>query len=73
MCGKECYENISVSFQKTFDEINELIQAGEIEVEGKTIKLEFFLGGDYKVKTMSSRIFNLPNIKSCSVHNTSIY
>ena len=73
MCGKECYENISVSFQKTFDEINEFIEAGEIEVEGKTIKLEFFLGGDYKVITISSRIFTLPKIKSCSVHNTSIY
>ena len=57
-----CVEKISVSFQKTFDGINELIHAGEIEVEGKTIKLEFFLGGDYKVITISSRIFNLPNI-----------
>ena len=49
VCGKECYESIAKSFQEVFREINELVAAGEIEVNGHRIPLEFFLGGDYKV------------------------
>lgn len=37
--------------------MNELIKAGEIEMDGNKIKLEFFLGGDYKVMTINNNLF----------------
>ena len=49
VCGKECYESIATCFKDVLDEINQLIADGSIEVDGKRIELEFFLGGDYKV------------------------
>ena len=44
-----CYENMAKSFKEVFEEINTVISEGEIIIEGEKIKLEFFLGGDYKV------------------------
>jgi hypothetical protein len=32
-----------------FKEINDLIATREINIDGKKINLEFYLGGDYKV------------------------
>ena len=40
---------MATSFKDVFDEINQLIKKGSIEINGKTVQLEFFLGGDYKV------------------------
>ena len=37
------------SFQELIQEISTTINAGEIVIDGKTIELEFFLGGNYKV------------------------
>jgi len=31
------------------NDVSRLIKDGEITVDGKTVSLEFFLGGDYKV------------------------
>ena len=49
MCGKECYDTMAISFKEIFNEINQLISDKSIDVDGKMIQLEFFLGGDYKV------------------------
>lgn len=46
--GSEKYETLQVSFKTTFSEINSLIDKGTIIVDGQEVKLEFFLGGDYK-------------------------
>ena len=46
--GSEKYETLQVSFKTTFSEINSLIDKGTIIVGGQEVKLEFFLGGDYK-------------------------
>lgn len=46
--GSEKYETLQVSFKTTFSEINSLIDKGTISVDGQEVKLEFFLGGDYK-------------------------
>lgn len=46
--GPEKYETLQVSFKNVFSEINSLIEQGAITVDGQEVKLEFFLGGDYK-------------------------
>ena len=49
VCGKKCYESFSISFKDVFAEIKELIADSAINIDGEIIKLDFFLGGDYKV------------------------
>ena len=46
--GKEDYATLKQSFGDVFKDINSLISKNKIEVGGKSINLEFFLGGDYK-------------------------
>ncbi|XP_066016033.1 uncharacterized protein [Pocillopora verrucosa] len=46
--GKEHYNTLRQSFEDVFKDINSLISKKKIEVGGKSINLEFFLGGDYK-------------------------
>ena len=48
--GFEDYDVLKASCKNIFAEINELVDAGEIEVDGHKIPLEFYLSGDYKVK-----------------------
>ncbi len=64
VCGKECYENMAKSFEEVFKEINTLISEGEISVDGVKIKLEFFLGSDYKVLVTLLFLKNPQNIIS---------
>ena len=40
---------LSQAFSETFEEINSEIDLGEITMNAKTYKLEFFLGSDLKV------------------------
>ena len=47
---KEDYDNLAVSLGNIRNDVNQLIKEGSIEVDGQQITLEFFLGGDYKVK-----------------------
>ena len=47
--GAEQYEIIKNGFGVVLQEINNLIAGGFVEVNGETIELNFFLGGDYKV------------------------
>ena len=46
--GKEDYSTIKESFGDIISEINRLVAAGKVNVEGTNINIEFFLGGDYK-------------------------
>ncbi|KAK2565676.1 hypothetical protein P5673_010845 [Acropora cervicornis] len=46
--GFEDYDVLKASCKNIFAEINELVDAGEIEVDGHKIPLEFYLSGDYK-------------------------
>ena len=49
--GAEKYEHIKEAFAEVFSEINNLQEKGCIEIEGKAVPVELFLGGDYKVLT----------------------
>ena len=50
LSGKEDYSVLQTAGKDLFQEINELIAAGKINVNGREITLEFYLGGDYKVR-----------------------
>ena len=51
MSGSECYDSLKTCFKDCWDEINEIIHEGEVEINlGYSIPVEVFLGGDYKVK-----------------------
>jgi hypothetical protein len=47
--GPEDYETVKESLSKSLDEINELLDAKLIEIDGVEYKLDIFLGGDYKI------------------------
>ena len=50
MSGSECYDSLKACFKDCWDEINQVIDDGQIEVSpGQNIPLEIVLGGDYKV------------------------
>ena len=46
---KLCHKN---GYAPILKEINELIENGTIEVEGKSVELNIYLGGDYKVQQL---------------------
>ena len=48
--GSENYEVLRISCKEILAEINDLVEHGEIEVDGHRIPLEFYLSGDYKVQ-----------------------
>lgn len=50
--GKEDYITVKTALPSFFQEVNSLIQRGAIIIDGKEVKLEFFLGGDYKFLLM---------------------
>ena len=45
----EKYESLKSALANVIKDVNQLSDAGWIEVDGKRLNLEFFLGGDYKV------------------------
>lgn len=47
------------SFHEVFNEINLLIEEGEIDIDGERIPLEFYLGGDYKVEKIYTKNWNI--------------
>ena len=49
--GKEDHETLRESLANVISDVNKLIDAGKINVEGRDFELEFFLGSDYKVCT----------------------
>ena len=50
--GKEEYETLYSSLKDFFQEVNLLIERGTILIDGQEVKLEFFLGGDFKFLAM---------------------
>ena len=50
--GPEKYETMKTSLKHFFKEVNELIEKGQITVDGKDISINFFLGGDMKFLLM---------------------
>ena len=48
--GKEEYATLKESLVKVIKDVNNLIEKGYILVDGRQIKLEFYLRSDYKVK-----------------------
>ena len=57
--GHESYELLSEGFGEVLSEINSLIERGNITIGGSVYKLEFFLGGDYKVHIGLSKMQQL--------------
>ncbi len=47
--GAEDYNHMSEGFAPILDEINDVIENNNVVLNGQNFKLEFFLGGDYKV------------------------
>ena len=50
MNGKEDYATLKESLVNVVKDVNNLIETGYILVDGRQIKLEFYLRGDYKAK-----------------------
>ena len=50
MNGKEDYVTLKESLVNVVEDVNNLIEKGYILVDGRQIKLEFYLRSDYKVK-----------------------
>ena len=46
----EDYDNLRAGLANVTSTVNELIKAGFIMINGKKVTLEFYLGGDYKVR-----------------------
>ena len=46
--GKENYHTLKKCVKDAFSDINEIVMEKKIDVDGKTVTLELFLGGDYK-------------------------
>ena len=44
----EKYDTLTSSMGDVISEINSVIKSGKVEVDGKEISIEMFLGGDYK-------------------------
>lgn len=49
MKAGESYQLLCNAFEPILAEINKLVEDGEILIGEDMVKLEFFLGGDYKV------------------------
>ncbi|CAB4001807.1 Hypothetical predicted protein [Paramuricea clavata] len=83
--GKEDYGVLQTAGKNLFKEINDLIATREINVDGKKINLEFYLGGDYKdglaltqycvriFFTMFQRIGYLPVIDASATEFSTIH
>jgi hypothetical protein len=70
--GKEDYETLERCFRDIFTDINELVLDKKIDVDGQTINLEFFLGGDYKFILLLLGLSGATSNYACSwckVHN----
>ena len=47
--GKEDYNTLKESLANVINDVNSLIEDGEITVDGVTVGLDFFVGGDSEV------------------------
>ena len=49
--GKEEYRLLKTSLANVINEVNSMCREGAVDVKGKKVKIQLYLGGDYKVKT----------------------
>ena len=54
--GEESYELISQGLGSVIAEVNQVIEKGSVLVCGQDVKLEFYLGSDYKVQFCPNRV-----------------
>ena len=51
MSGSECYDSMKINFKDCWEEINQIVADGGVEINpGRTVPVEILLSGDYKVK-----------------------
>lgn len=48
--GSETRQTLEESFKDVFLEANKIIDDGFIEIDGKKVGVDIYLGGDYKVR-----------------------
>lgn len=65
--GKEDYQTMQTSSANLFQDINSVINKEKIVIDGITIDLEFFLGGDYKF------ILLMMGLKGATSHYASVW
>ena len=63
--GPEKYDTLEHSFSSAIIEINSVLEAGLIEVDGKTVKVEMFLGGDYKFLLLTMGLSGATSAYAC--------
>ena len=64
----EKYETLEKSFSSAINEINTVFETGFIEVDGKEIQIEMFLGGDYKFLFMVMGLDGARSTHWCLIH-----
>ena len=64
----EKYETLEKSFSSAINEINTVFETGFIEVDGKEIQIEMFLGGDYKFLFMVMGLDGARSTHWCLTH-----
>ena len=63
--GPEIYDTLEHSFSSVINEINTVLEAGFIDVDGKKVKIEMFLGGDYKFLLMVMGVSGATSTHAC--------
>ena len=64
--GPEDFDTLKNSFGSIFTEINTLIAQGYLEIDGKHVETEIFLGGDYKFILMILGLKSATSNYACS-------
>ena len=47
--GSESRQTLEESFKDVFSEVNKIINDGFIEIDGRKVGVDIYMGGDYKV------------------------
>ena len=67
----EDYDTLATSLKPVLDDINKLLGAKEVIVCERIVKLNFYLGGDYKV--LQKQAFTIHTIKKIDINNNSSF
>lgn len=68
----EEYEALRIALGNIRKEINDLITEGCLQVGDKTVEVEFFLGGDYKVQSYKMYLILLGSRKLLVLRQTNL-
>lgn len=63
--GKEDHECLKESLANVINDVNSLVKDRKITVDGKTVPLEFYLGGDYKFLLIAMGMKGATSNNSC--------